>query len=303
VAHEYRVEHPDGGTIWLCERAVVERDGARRTVGYVGTITDVTDRKRADEERQRLVLAAVEANRVKDDFLATLAHELRSPLCSIVLWTGLLRAGKVEEGGARAVDAIERSTRLLSRLVEDLLDVARIASGKLRVQLTCVDLSSIVAAAIEAVRPAVNAKHLQLEAQLDRRMMTVQGDIVRLHQILNNLLTNAIKFTPDGGRIAVELAQDGPAARITVSDTGKGIAPDFLPDVFERFHQADAASGQPQDGLGLGLGIVRYLVERHGGTIAAASPGLGRGATFSVTLPLFSEEAGVMDRSSASALA
>jgi len=280
--------------------AVVERAGARCTVGYVGTITNVTDRKRADEERQRLFLAAVEANLIKDDFLATLAHELRSPLSSIVLWMGLLRRGNLDvERGARAVDAIERNTRLLSRLVEDLLDVARIASGKLSVQLTSVDLHSIVAAALEAVRPAMNAKHLQLEAHLERRKMTVQGDVVRLHQILNNLLTNAIKFTPDDGRIAVELAQAGSAARITVSDTGRGIAPDFLPRVFERFRQADAASGQRRDGLGLGLGIVRYLLERHGGTIAAASPGLGRGATFSVMLPLSSEEAEVTDRSSA----
>ena len=297
---EYRVEHPDGGTIWLCERAVVERDGARRAVGYVGTITDVTARKRADEERQRLFLAAVEANRVKDDFLATLAHELRSPLCSIVLWIGLLRGGNPDVG-PRAVDAIERNTQLLSWLVEDLLDVARIASGKLNVQLTGVDLHSIVAAALEAVRPAMNARHLQLEVHLDRRRMTVQGNVVRLHQILNNLLTNAIKFTPDGGRIAVELAQGESAARITVSDTGRGIAPDFLPRVFERFQQEDAASGQRQDGLGLGLGIVRYLVERHGGTIEAASPGLGEGTTFSVTLPLSPEEAEATDRTSASA--
>jgi PAS domain S-box-containing protein len=300
VALEYRVNHPDGGTIWLCERAVVERDGARRAVGYVGTITDVTDRKRADEERQRLFLAAVEANRAKDDFLATLAHELRSPLGSIVLWIRLLRGGNLDVG-PRAVDVIERNAQLLSWLVEDILDVARIASGKLSVQLTCVDLHSIVAAALEAVRPAMNAKHLRLEAHLDRRKTTVQGNVVRLHQILNNLLTNAIKFTPDGGRIAVELAQAESAARITVSDTGRGIAPDFVPCIFERFQQADAASGQPQDGLGLGLGIVRYLVERHGGTIAAASPGLGQGATFSVTLPLSPEEAEVTDRSSASA--
>jgi PAS domain S-box-containing protein len=291
LALEYRIKHPDRGTIWLCERAVVERDGARRTVGYVGTITDVTDRKQVEEERQRLFLAAVEANRVKDDFLATVAHELRSPLSSIVLWTGLLRRGNLDvEGGARAVDAIERNTRLLSRLVEDLLDVARIASGKLSVQLTRVDLHSIVAAAVEAARPATKAKHLQLEVQLDRQKMSVHGDVVRLHQILNNLLTNAIKFTTDGGRIAVELAKDGSAARITVSDTGRGIAPDFLPRVFERFHQADPASGQPQDGLGLGLGIVRCLVERHGGKIAAASPGLGQGATFSVMIPLSPEE-------------
>jgi signal transduction histidine kinase len=301
VALEYRVEHPDGGTIWLCERAVVERDSARRMVGYVGTITDVTDRRRADQERQHLFLAAVEANRVKDDFLATLAHELRSPLCSIVLWMELLRGGNLDvEGGARAVDAIERNTRLLRRLVEDLLDVARIASGKLSVQVISVDLHSIVAEALEAVRPAVDAKHLQLEALVDRRRMTVQGDPVRLHQILNNLLTNAIKFTPDGGRIAVELAQAGSAARITVADTGRGIAPDFLPRVFERFHQADAASGQPQ-GLGLGLGIVRHLVERHGGTSAATSPGVGQGATFSVTLPLALEAAEVTDRPPASA--
>ena len=255
----------------------------------------------AEDERQQLLRAAVEANRVKDDFLATLAHELRSPLYSILLSMRLLRRRHLDvEGAGRAVDTIERSAQLLSRLVEDLLDVARIASGKLSVQVTSVDLYSIVAAALEAIRPAVDAKHLQLEALLDRRKTTVEGDPVRLHQILNNLLTNAIKFTPDGGRITVELAQVGPAARITVSDTGRGIAPDFVPRVFERFHQAEAAS-QPHDGLGLGLGIVRYLVERHGGTIAAASPGLGQGATFSVTLPLSPEEAEVTDRSSASA--
>jgi PAS domain S-box-containing protein len=248
--------------------------------------TLVSDRKQAEEER-------AEASRVKDDFLATLAHELRSPVTSILLWMRLLRRGQLDVAGtARAVDAIERGARQLSQLVEDVLDVARIDSGKVSMQVTCVDLHSIVAAALEAFRPAVEANHLQLEALLDPSETTVRGDPVRLHQILNNLLTNAIKFTPDGGRITVELARAGPAARITVSDTGRGIAPEFLPRVFERFQQA-APAGQRQNGLGLGLGIARYLVEQHGGTIAAASPGLGQGATFSVTLPLAPEEAEV----------
>jgi hypothetical protein len=274
----------------------------RSPMECVSFVLDVTDRRRADEERRRLLLAAVEANRVKDDFLATLAHELRSPLSSIVLWIGLLRGGHLDvEAGTRAIDAIERNTRLMTRLVEDLLDVGRIASGKLSVELARVDLRSIVAAVLEGVRPAMEAKHLRLEAHMERRTMTVHGDPARLHQILSNLLTNAIKFTPDGGRIAVELAQTGSAARILVSDTGRGIAADSLPRVFERFHQVDASSDQPQDGLGLGLGIVRYLVERHGGTIAAASPGLGQGATFSVTLPLSPDEVRVTDRSSVSA--
>ena len=231
--------------------------------------------------------AAEAANRTKDEFLAALSHELRSPLTAILTWVTLLRgSGLDEERKARALDTIERNTRLQAKLIDDLLDVSRIISGKMRLDVALVDLVRVVEDPLEAVRPAAEAKGVALEALVDAGIGPVLGDAGRLQQVVWNLLSNAVKFTPKGGRVRVSLGEAGSQARIRVSDSGRGIEPEFLPHVFERFRQADSSTTRAEGGLGLGLAIVRHLVELHGGTVEVESPGLGRGATFTVWLPL-----------------
>jgi signal transduction histidine kinase/ActR/RegA family two-component response regulator len=238
--------------------------------------------------REQAARAAAEsANRIKDEFLATLSHELRSPIGAVLTWVTLLRSGRIDEERTRhALEAIERNTRIQVQLIEDLLDVSRIISGKLHLDLAPVDLAAIVASAMEAVRPAAQAKTIRLAAPPVRALPPIAGDAARLHQILWNLLSNAIKFTPKGGHVDIDLAQTGSSMEIRVSDSGQGIEPAFLPHIFERFRQADASSTRREGGLGLGLAIVRHLVEMHGGTASAESPGPERGATFIVRFPV-----------------
>src|SRR5947199_4157103 len=235
----------------------------------------------------RLYRRGQAANRIKDEFLMTLSPELRTPLSAVVVWARLLGTGKLDATKApRALAAIERCTESLARMIEDLTDVSRIVAGKLRLKAGPVDLRQVVAAAIVAVRPAAEAKGIRLKSALFSAPRQVWGDAGRLQQVVWNLLSNAIKFTPEGGRVEVRLGLADARAQIVVSDSGNGIRPDFLPLVFERFRQADSATTRTHGGLGLGLAIVRQLVELHGGTVRAESPGEGQGATFTVSLPI-----------------
>jgi signal transduction histidine kinase/ActR/RegA family two-component response regulator len=231
--------------------------------------------------------AADDANRAKDEFLATLSHELRSPLSAILTWATLLRTGELEPARAsQAVEAIERNTRLQVKLINDLLDVSRIISGKMKLELAPLDVGAVLDATLESVRPAAAAKGLHLEAIKLPIAQPVLGDAARLQQVLWNLLSNAVKFTPEGGVVAVRMETTGTHLAVEVSDTGRGIDPAFLPHMFERFRQADSSTTRREGGLGLGLAIVRHLVELHGGTVEASSAGEGLGATFRVQLPL-----------------
>jgi signal transduction histidine kinase/CheY-like chemotaxis protein len=261
----------------------------------------IEELKRAEEERDGLLLrereartVAEDACRLKDDFLATVSHELRTPLTSILGWSNLLRSGSLDEDSVvKAFDVIERNAQNQKRLIDDLLDVSRIIGGKLILDTREIELARIIEDAIEVVRPAAAAKGIRVVSAFDPEVWTVSGDAGRLRQVVWNLLSNAVKFTAEGGRVEVRLERDGSCARVAVSDTGKGIAPDFLPHVFERFRQADAKTTRAFDGLGLGLAIVRHLVEAHGGTVRAESPGEGLGTTFSIYLPLLAVRASV----------
>jgi signal transduction histidine kinase len=246
------------------------------------------------EERKRLLVReqlaraeAESANRLKDEFLANVSHELRTPLTAIIGWTHMLRQGSLDEKtAARGLETIERNAQAQAQLVEDILDVSRVITGKLRLNIGPVDAASVINAAIDSVQLAAESKGIGLEVTLDPSARHVAGDAGRLQQVVWNLLSNAIKFTPAGGRVRVRLKRAGPDAQIRVSDTGQGISPDFLPHIFERFRQADGTTTRRHGGLGLGLAIVRHLVELHGGTVSADSEGEGRGATFTVNLPL-----------------
>ncbi|REG22940.1 PAS domain S-box-containing protein [Archangium gephyra] len=235
------------------------------------------------QERDR----AEEANRAKDDFLATVSHELRTPLTAILGWTSILRTNSLPpEKQTRALETVERSARAQAQIVDDLLDISRIVAGRMRLEMQPVKLAPVVEAALEAVRPAAAARNIKLEPQLEPGAGPVQGDAQRLQQVAWNLLTNAIKFTPDGGRVTARLRCVEGHVELQVTDSGKGIDPAFLPHVFERFRQADGTSTRRYGGLGLGLAIVRHLVELHGGTVQAHSEGEGRGSTFTMRLPL-----------------
>lgn len=308
----------------LCEQCQV--------IGYVGTLEDITDRKKAEGEHIKLIREqtareeAETANRLKDEFLATLSHELRTPLTSILGWAKILRQRKLDEQATdRALETIERNASLQAKLIEDILDVSRIIRGKLQLTLCPVNLVSVISGVLDSVRLEAEAKNIQLEfitfsskGQMERvadektlshssfmsSPFLVSGDSRRLQQITWNLINNAIKFTPEGGRVEVQLSLATKQAQHTqgqsfsmstaslsyvqmiVTDTGSGISPDFLPYVFEYFRQADASITRTQGGLGLGLALVRSLVEMHGGQVHAHSPGIGQGATFTVELPL-----------------
>jgi signal transduction histidine kinase/ActR/RegA family two-component response regulator len=243
-----------------------------------------------DEELRQEASARQEAessNRAKDEFIAMISHELRTPLGAILIWAQLLKSDDVDPGAVtRAVGMIERSTKTLAQLIDDLLDASRIIAGKLTFETRPLELRPVVEAAFDAAVPAAEAKGIRLERSLPGPLPPVAGDPGRLQQVVANLLANAVKFTPEGGRIEVRLARSGSTAHITIIDTGSGISPEFLPFIFERFRQADTTSTRKQKGLGLGLAIARQIVQLHGGTIEASSAGEGRGSTFTVKLPL-----------------
>jgi signal transduction histidine kinase/ActR/RegA family two-component response regulator len=256
--------------------------------------------KRAQEERSRLLEEAVvareqaeEANRTKDLFLATLSHELRTPLTAVLGWARMLRSTKMDDEIARhGLQVIERNAESQNQLIQDLLDVSRIISGKLRLEVRQVRLIPIIKAAVDSVQQAVEARAIELDIDFGADSDMVRGDPDRLQQVVWNLLSNAIKFTPRGGRVGVRLERQGSDVRIKVSDTGVGIAPEFLPYVFERFRQADGSTTRAQGGLGLGLAVVRHFVEQHGGTVSAESDGEQQGSTFTVNLPVMAVSTG-----------
>ncbi len=268
----------------LANRAALAVDNARL---YKEAQDALRSRDELLEREQAARAEAEEANRAKDEFLATVSHELRTPLNAILGWAHMLRNKKFDEAtSARALETIERNAKSQAQLIEDILDVSRIITGKLRLDVQPIELAPIIEAAIDAVRPAADAKGIRLQVILDPRASPVSGDPNRLQQIVWNLASNAVKFTPKGGRVQVRLERVNSHVEIIVSDTGQGISEDFLPHVFDRFRQADASSTRHHGGLGLGLAIVRHLVEMHGGTVQAESEGEGKGATFIVKLPL-----------------
>lgn len=301
---EYRVVYPNGEIHHVAARGRPFFNDSGQPVCLTGIALDITEQKLSEARRLQLIqeqtarAEAESANRLKDEFLAVLSHELRSPLNPILGWARLLRTQKLNPAKTeQALETIERNAKLQSELIEDLLDVSRILQGKLSLNVAPVQLDTVINAALETVRLAAEAKSIALDVDLTVQMGPVMGDANRLQQVVWNLLSNAVKFTPAGGRVAIRLepgvaagATPGalamPSARISVTDTGKGIHPDFLPHVFEYFRQADSATTRTYGGLGLGLAIVHHLVELHGGTVWADSPGEGLGASFTVQLPL-----------------
>lgn len=266
----------------LAQRHVEELSGY---VAELRRLEDVRNQLLIGEQHARSEAEA--ANRVKDEFLATLSHELRTPLTSMLGWACVLRGTQIDEELLdKGLEAIERNARVQTQLIDDLLDVSRIVSGKLHLDVRPVELSSVIEAAITVVRPAADAKSIRLTSRYEPAVGAISADSARLQQIVWNLLSNAVKFTHEGGRIEVRLERVNAHARLTVSDTGQGISPEFLPRVFDRFRQADSSTTRDYGGLGLGLAIVRHLVELHGGTVQAESNGAGQGASFSVTFPV-----------------
>ena len=264
----------------------VRRGRAGQLEGFSLVVRDITERKRLEADLRRRAEDLSAANRAKEDFLATLSHELRTPLNAMLGWTRLLRMGKLDGAGMnRALETIERNAHIQEQLIADILDVSRIVTGKLRLELRPIELAPVIEAALDAVRPAAAAKGIHLDADVDFEG-TVLGDPDRLQQVVWNLVANAIKFTPATGRVSLSLARIGPSAVVTVSDTGEGIAPELLPYIFDRFTQGDGSVTRSHGGLGLGLSIVRHIVELHGGKVQVQSDGRGRGATFSVHLPV-----------------
>jgi len=255
---------------------------------------EIADRKRAESERAEMLARAQaaraeaeEANRLKDEFLATVSHELRTPLTAILGWLSMLRADRLDkETSTHALETVERNARAQAQLIEDLVDVSRIAGGKLKLEVRTIDLVPVIAAAIDIVRPAADAKGVHIQFANDARVGAVSGDPARLQQVIWNLLSNAVKFTSRDGHVYVSFQQSNSSAELVVRDTGIGIHPGFLPNVFERFRQAEGPVTRTHRGLGLGLAIVRHLIELHGGTVTAESQGEGLGATFTIRMPL-----------------
>ncbi len=245
------------------------------------------EREQLLESERAARITAERAAHLRDEFVANASHELRTPLNAILGWTTMLRGGKLDAAATtKALEVVERNARAQAELVEDLLDISRISSGKLRLDVRRVDLAALVENTIASHLPAAEAKGVRLGSSIEPRACPVQGDPGRLEQVVSNLLSNAVKFTPRDGRVEVRLRCEGCRAEIAVRDTGKGITPDFLPHVFDRFRQAEASLTRHHRGLGLGLSLVKYLVEQHGGEVRVESEGDGRGATFTVTLPL-----------------
>ncbi len=305
----------DGKEIPIDDSGAPIRLPGGQIIGVVLVFRDITERKQAEKEREELLAReqiarkdaeqaynlsaelllreqaarkqAEEASRMKDEFLATVSHELRTPLNAILGWAGILRRNRLDaKTTAQAIETIERNARAQTQLIEDLLDVSRIITGRMRLDVQPVEVPVVIQAAVDAIRPAADAKEIRFQVVLDPKAGPVSGDPNRLQQIVWNLLSNAVKFTPEGGEVQVRLEQINSHVEIAVSDTGKGINPEFLPYVFDRFRQADSSFTRVHAGLGLGLAIVRQLVELHGGTVEARSVGEEQGTTFTVKLPV-----------------
>jgi PAS domain S-box-containing protein len=282
---DYRLRRHDGVYRWFLGRALPTRDATGRIVRWFGTCTDVDDQKRLDEQRAEVLAQAEATSRMKDEFLALVSHELRTPLTAILGWVQMQRAKP--ELLPKAMAVIERNAEAQAKLIEEILDMSRIISGKVRLSVQRADLNDVVQAAVDTIRPTADSKGIELDSASSSSPVPVVGDSDRLQQVVLNLLVNAVKFTPSGGRVRVRIdAPESGSVRVAVTDTGRGIAPAFLQHVFEPFRQADGATTRQHGGLGLGLAIVKHLVELHGGTVAASSEGLGQGTTFAVSLPV-----------------
>jgi signal transduction histidine kinase/CheY-like chemotaxis protein len=289
----YRFHRPDGGVVHIDESAVATFDDKGRLARIVGVSMDVTDRRLAEQEREALLareqaarLDAEQAMLLRDEFLGTVSHELRTPLNAILGWAQILQAGpRTADALQSGLATIARNARLQTQLIDDLLDLSRMSAGRLRLDAQPVDLAATVRDAVLAVTPAASARSVHVHQDAIPATLLVMGDAERLQQVFWNLLVNAVKFTEPGGEVRVHIDQDDEGLRVRVSDTGTGITPDFLPHVFDRFRQADGSTTRRHSGLGIGLALVRQLVELHGGSVRAESPGEGRGATFTVHLP------------------
>jgi PAS domain S-box-containing protein len=311
---EYRIRRADGQPRWLIEQAAPLFEGADgHFSGYIGSCVDFTESKKIQADREQTLAAeraareeAERVGRLKDEFLATVSHELRTPLNAILGWATLLRRLQPgNEDHARGLETIERNARVQGQIIADLLDMSRIISGKVQLDVQAIDLNDVINAALDAVRLSIEAKKLRLRLTLDARAGRVRGDPGRLQQVFWNLLTNAVKFTPSGGRIDIVMERVNSHVEVLVEDSGVGIKPEFLSFVFDRFRQADSSTTRRHGGLGLGLSIVKHLVELHGGSVRVKSGGEGRGATFVVALPIsviHSEESGRLERPDFSAV-
>ncbi len=270
------------------------RDRSGHIIGASKIARDIRAQKQAEEERQQALQEARKArqeaefsNRVKDEFLATISHELRTPLTAVLGWVRMLRAAKLDnETQTKALEVIDRNVRSQAQLIEDLLDISRITMGKLRLDVRPVQPAAVIAAAVESLRFAADARQIRIQTVLDSNAGPISGDFERLQQVLWNLLSNAIKFTPKGGRVQIVLERVNSHIEIRITDTGRGIKPDFLPYIFNRFSQGEAVTTRTYGGLGMGLAIAKAIMELHGGTISASSEGEGKGATFSINIPL-----------------
>ncbi len=283
---QFRWIAKDGRVVWVEARCQVITDSHGRPIGMRGVTMDFSQHKETERERDGLLAEARELNRVKDQFLATLSHELRTPINAVLGWTQMLRAGVVQgERAKAALETIERNAMAQQRLTEDLLDVSRIITGKFRLDLQPVDVATVVLETVQGVEPAARAKGVGIGLHLANGVLIVLADPHRLQQAIWNLLSNAVKFTSRDGHVDVHIGPAGGHVEIRVRDTGVGIAREVLPHIFERFTQADSSTTRAYTGLGLGLAIVRHIVELHGGTVSALSDGPGLGATFSLLLP------------------
>lgn len=287
---EYRAVRPDGTVVWITERGRLfsDTEGER----MVGISRDVTSERELTTERERLLKSERESrdeaerqSRLKDEFLATLSHELRTPMNAILGWLSILESGKPIRDMRSTLTVIARNAQIQARLIDDLLDMNRLTSGNVHLEISRVDVRSLAQATLQGLQPAADAKDVQILAFVEQTVGEVFADSRRLQQVLWNLVHNGIKFTPAGGRVYVRVQRVDQALQFDVEDTGQGISPAFLPHVFERFRQQDASSTRAAPGLGLGLSIAKQLVELHGGTITATSPGEGKGATFTVRVP------------------
>ena len=301
VDFEVEIPYAHAGRRFMRALYTPDRNDHGVVIGWIATVTDITERKSAEEELRRSAALLEGANRaeraakheaelanhLKDQFLATVSHELRAPLNAVLGWAELLRGGELDEPRRqRALEAVYANAKRQAKLIEDLLDVSAIVSGQWQVTRSAVDLNGVVCASLETVLPSAERKGIEIHTDIDRSIGLVMADGVRVQQILLNLLTNAVKFTPESGTVSLTVRRANDTVEMIVSDTGKGIAADFLPLVFEPFRQADGSTTRTQGGLGLGLAIVKHLAQAHGGTVAAHSAGEGRGATFTVRLPI-----------------
>lgn len=286
---EHRVKVADGSYRYFLAKGVPLIDDEGNIQEWVGTHTDISDRIAMESALRRRAEELTEANRLKDEFLAVVSHELRSPLNAMLGWTSLLKSRQFDKATFnRALETIERNARSQTHLIDDLLDISRIIRGQMRLEICPVNLIEVIEAAIDTIQPAASAKNISLQIKLDPIARDVAGDKERLQQIIWNLLSNAVKFTPNDGLIQVSLERCHNYIQIVVKDTGIGIEKEFIPQIFDRFRQADSSITRSYNGLGLGLSIAAHLTQLHGGTIGVESPGLEQGSTFTVKLPLLS---------------